>query len=99
MPTKEEIREVLVTLCCVAKAKDLSKSPTGFDDEVNGALLELYDLGVVRKVDRELPHCDICYGTGRCTFVAKGNHEATEHPCPLGCGEVEAGYIAVEPLI
>ena len=43
---KKEIREVLNTLCCIAMGKDLSKSPTGFDDEVDGVMLELHELGV-----------------------------------------------------
>ena len=50
MTRQEEIREVLVTLCAVAKVKDLTKSPTGFDDEVENAMLELHELGVVIKV-------------------------------------------------
>lgn len=47
----KEIREVLDTLCAVAKARDLSKSPTGFDDDIDNALFELQELGVVLKVE------------------------------------------------
>lgn len=55
MTKQEEIRERVITLCCVAKVKDWLKSPTGFDDEVDEFLSDLSDMGVVIKVDGELP--------------------------------------------
>ena len=64
MPTREEIKEALNALCCVANAKDLVKSPTGFDADVDGAMEELSDLGVVIKSARS--HWSNCsYGHGR----------------------------------
>ena len=87
MTKQGEIRDILITLCCEAHAKDLSKSPSGFDGEVNGALQELSDVGLVIKVERKhdsdcsvhnMPACP----TGPCDCIV----------LPVGC-------VAVEPLI
>ncbi|MEE9303054.1 MAG: hypothetical protein V3U84_04625 [Thiotrichaceae bacterium] len=83
MTKQEEIRERVITLCCVAKAKDLSKSPTGFEDEVNEFLADLHSQGVVIKVDGELPKD--WYVRTCCRQMIKQFNEA--------------GYVAVEPLI
>lgn len=87
MNRQEEIKEVLNTLCAVARARDLSKSPAGFDDDVDNALLELKELGVAIRVDRELPKID--------------PHQY-ESPSDFEMGRdymIDAGYVAVESLI
>ncbi len=89
MTKQKEIREVLDTLCCVAKAKDLSKSPTGFDDEVSRAMLELQELGVVIKVERELPPIAVVSGDEWSLKQCRWTQEAM----------LEAGFVAVESLV
>ena len=92
MTKQEEIREVLNTLCCVASAKDLSKSSTGFDEEVKGAMVELDELGVVIKGERELP------------AIPEFLYDKEEYRPYLKRGAINyskmlTGYVAVEPLI
>ena len=84
MTKQEEIREILDTLCCVANAKDLTKSPTGFDEEVETAMQELDSQGVVIKV--ECPDCE---------WSQVGDESVGMTPCH-SCNST--GYI-VEPLI
>jgi len=85
MTRQEEIREVLTTLGCRCKAKDLAKSPTGFDDEVDAAMVELDELGVAVKVDRKADTILITEGNISASFPVKLLDKA--------------GYAAVEPII
>ena len=87
MTEQEEIRDILITLCCEAHSKDLSKSPSGFDEEIKDALKELSGAGVAIKVDRELPKPRYPYSEID-AYILEGQQDM-----------LEAGYVAVEPLI
>ena len=96
MIKREEIREVLLTLCAMAKARDLSKSPTGFDDDVDWAILELHLQGCVLKVDRKLPRNP--YGELEIiddVYAHRSRKIYREAQQYL----LNSGYVAVEPLI
>ncbi len=104
MTKQEEIREVLTTLGCKCKAKDLAKSSTGFDSEVDEAMAELDKLGVVIKVGREMPYkkCKTCGGRG--TYIIRLPDDVGS-PNVVGCdkcngtGNSNTDYVAVGPLV
>jgi hypothetical protein len=103
MNKQEEIREVIDTYTddgCLFPDRSCNALGSGYcssDEEAYKCLMQRLDkIGVVIKVDRELPKCECCEGAG--LIGGSGINDC----CPEcnGTGKMYcAGYVATEPLV